>query len=636
MPDGFCLKPERTSDPDNQEKVYMLTGSGPSGGGGTWFCQRCGSKGSWYDLKRLSSGFEITKGVLGPEITKGVRGIEGQSEDRARKSGGRVSLRLPDQKVAKLFPVNLLGNPFGDKEVYEIMEYLTGTGVGQRGLNLSTLINYCVGVGEYKFLKGSQYVKRKCVTFPWVMSSQQLATQDEALGQETDGLDEGQEAITRRIKARSWQEKGYQRLDPPGGGWGLFGFHLVGALETSIVLTEGEYDAMAVYQDTEIPAVSLPNGASSLPPEVLPLLERFEKIYLFLDNDAPGQVGAEKFAKKLGVGRCLLVRPLRADLDLHPAGALKDANDALRLGVRMKPWIEAAEPLQHRSIATFKSLREQVLHEISNPGEFNGTKLLKMPLFTEAIKGLRKGELSVVTGPTGSGKTTLLSQLSLDLAEQNVSTLWGSFEVKNTRLMKKMLHQFNGQPLVQPGTSEVIEGLRDLADRFEALPLYFMTFHGGSDVDQVLDAMEHAVYVHDVENVIIDNLQFMMTMRKGFDKFEAQDSAIEKFRKFATENNVHVTLVVHPRKEVEGARLGISSIFGSAKVTQEADLVVILQYDGEVKYIDVKKNRYDGELGIIPMSFSPITASFYEDAGLLPVVKQRINAAASRNGGFSR
>ena len=135
-----------------------------------------------------------------------------------------MSLRLPDQKVAKLFPVNLLANPFGDKEVYEIMEYLTGTGVGQRGLNLSTLINYCVGVGEYKFLKGSQYVKRKCVTFPWVMSSQQLATQDEALGQETDGLDEGQEAITRRIKARSWQEKGYQRLDPPGGVGGCLAF----------------------------------------------------------------------------------------------------------------------------------------------------------------------------------------------------------------------------------------------------------------------------------------------------------------------------------------------------------------------------------------------------------------------------
>lgn len=56
-----------------------------------------------------------------------------------------------------------------------------------------------------------------------------------------------------------------------------------------------------------------------------------------------------------------------------------------------------------------------------------------------------------------------------------------------------------------------------------------------------------------------------------------QDLALDKFRKFATEHNVHITLVIHPRKEDEGYKLTTSSIFGSAKATQEADLVVILQ-----------------------------------------------------------
>lgn len=56
-----------------------------------------------------------------------------------------------------------------------------------------------------------------------------------------------------------------------------------------------------------------------------------------------------------------------------------------------------------------------------------------------------------------------------------------------------------------------------------------------------------------------------------------QDVALDKFRKFATEQNVHITLVIHPRKEDEGHKLTTSSIFGSAKATQEADLVMILQ-----------------------------------------------------------
>jgi Toprim-like len=47
----------------------------------------------------------------------------------------------------------------------------------------------------------------------------------------------------------------------------------------------------AKYQHlADVPAISLPNGCNSLPPELLQLLERFEKIYLWMDNDKAGQV----------------------------------------------------------------------------------------------------------------------------------------------------------------------------------------------------------------------------------------------------------------------------------------------------------------------------------------------------------
>ena len=147
-----------------------------------------------------------------------------------------------------------------------------------------------------------------------------------------------------------------------------------------------------------------------------------------------------------------------------------------------------------------------------------------------------------------------------------------------------------------------------LMDKFEKLPLHFMKFHGGSDVDDVLDAMDYAVYVLGVFHIILDNMQFMVSLkslgtRSTFDKFDVQDVAIEKFRKFATDHNVHLTLVVHPRKEQENQHLSISSIFGSAKATQEADTVLILQNDGRRKFIEVKKNRFNGSLGHCPLHF---------------------------------
>jgi twinkle protein len=58
---------------------------------------------------------------------------------------------------------------------------------------------------------------------------------------------------------------------------------------------------MAVYQATGRPAVSLPNGCRSFPTDILVLMERFDTVHIWMDNDGPGREGAETFAKKLGV-----------------------------------------------------------------------------------------------------------------------------------------------------------------------------------------------------------------------------------------------------------------------------------------------------------------------------------------------
>lgn len=222
------------------------------------------------------------------------------------------------------------------------------------------------------------------------------------------------------------------------------------------------------------------------------------------------------------------------------------------------------------------------------------------------------------------------SKVSLDLAEQGVNVLWGSFEIKNTRLMHKLLQQYmrdvlpvglaDRDNISEAERRQQMTALSALADKFETLPMHFMKFHGGSDIEHVLDAMEYAAYVHDVDHIILDNMQFMISRaanvsRKGsssYDKFDMQDIAIEKFRKFATDYNVHVSLVVHPRKEDEGAALGISSFYGSAKATQEADIVLILQSDGKRKFVDVKKNRFDGTLGHVPLYFERKSGRYSE------------------------
>jgi len=54
----------------------------------------------------------------------------------------------------------------------------------------------------------------------------------------------------------------------------------------------------------------------------------------------------------------------------------------------------------------------------------------------------------------------------------------------------------------------------------------------------------------------------------NYDRWHLSDRVIEACRQFASSKNVHLTLVVHPRKEEETSQLTISSVFGSAKATQ--------------------------------------------------------------------
>jgi hypothetical protein len=104
--------------------------------------------------------------------------------------------------------------------------------------------------------------------------------------------------------------------------------------------------------------------------------------------------------------------------------------------------------------------------------------------------------------------------------------------------------------------------------------------------------------------------------------------------------------VIHPRKELDGVRLGLSSVFGGAKATQEADNVIIVQLgalneDGvEVgeRTLDVRKNRFDGDLGRVPFRYDQRLRRIHEivrdvpAAGAQPT-KHKPNAAAAAAAG---
>ena len=228
---------------DNQWKLYFRNDTG------AFRCNRCNCSGSWYDYKRFIGDL--------PE-PKNHRGM-----------GRKVQYRIPQKKVYE-YSSNLIF----DKEVLNFFE--------QRKIPLKALEDYRVGSATYEFTHekntdghiGLVSEQKVCMTFPF------------------GEMDKSGNFTIHRVKARCVSDKSLMRFDPAQAKPSFFGWHLLESESEEIVLTEGELDAMSVYAGTdfEVPAVSLPNGANSFPLEWLPQLERFKKIYLWLDDDNADEI----------------------------------------------------------------------------------------------------------------------------------------------------------------------------------------------------------------------------------------------------------------------------------------------------------------------------------------------------------
>lgn len=297
---------------------------------------------------------------------------------------------------------------------------------------------------------------------------------------------------------------------------------------------------------------------------------------------------------------------------MHDQEGPKDANDALRQGLDFKEIFEKnSRTLGDKNLLSFSDIKEKVLHRILNYQELSGIQSKDFTFYNRTLKGFRQGELTLITGATGSGKTTFLSQLSIDFLSQGVPTLWGSFEIRNEVLAQAMLQQFSRKKL----TDGSEERLDLMMERFEQNPLYFMNFYGSTPIDLMFETLDYAIYAYDIQLICIDNMQFMLSQQAaGPQKFELQDMVASRLRQLASDRNVHICVIIHPKKVDDDNNLTVGSIFGTAKISQEADSIMILQKNNLPNYriLQVKKNRFDGEVGEVSMLFNPDNKRYFE------------------------
>lgn len=337
----------------------------------------------------------------------------------------------------------------------------------------------------------------------------------------------------------------------------LFGWSTIPSDTRTIVITEGELDAMSLFQ-YGFPALSVPFGGGTgnkhrwLEYEY-ERLAIYDEIYLCLDNDEQGQAATIELAERLGCHRCRIVTLL-----------YKDANACLVQGVTCEEikncfakacTLEPAElkPASHYVDKVIQAFNPPDGHEIGfkPPWEKSKDKIL-----------FRPNELSIWTGINGHGKSQFIGQIALHSMAQNARVCIASLELKPERLLMRLTRQ--AAALNQPA-EEYIRAIHEWYDD----RLWIFDLVGTAKSKRLLEVFLYARQRYGIDVFIIDSL---LKCDIAVDDYNAQKQFVERLCDFKNEHSCHIHLIAHPRKGVDEERTpGKLDIMGCGAMTDLAD-----------------------------------------------------------------
>ena len=377
----------------------------------------------------------------------------------------------------------------------------------------------------------------------------------------------------------------------------LFGQQLWGKGK-SIVITEGEFDALSVFQARKNwPVVSIPSGAQSAKKALaaqLNYLLNFEEIILMFDNDEAGIAAAEE---------CVSLFPPDRVFTAYVEG-YKDASEALSA----KDYEAINQSVWNKSTYTPKSIIDgRTLFDTVTTPLHGRDADYPFDALNGVSGGLRLGELVTITAGSGTGKSTLCGEIAVKLIQQGQKVGYIALEesVKRTglRLMtvaaNKPLHLNNEIPTDELRTafdSTLGSGLVFLRDGF-----------GSVDPDQLLNDIRFLVKAHEVKWIVLDHLSILLSGNESADERKMIDIVMTKLRSFVEETGIGMILISHLRRvqgdkgHEDGAQVSLGQLRGSHSIAQLSDLVLALERDiskGDNRsQLRVLKNRFNGQTG---------------------------------------
>lgn len=242
----------------------------------------------------------------------------------------------------------------------------------------------------------------------------------------------------------------------------------------------------------------------------------------------------------------------------------------------------------------------QALDELAKP--YPAIPLEDWPTWNRITGGFRTREFTILCGATGVGKTTLLANISAQLLKQRVKHFVMSVETGHTDFMKRILSVLAGRDL-NTGQLISVDELSKLhvknAHLLEADHIEFSLYEDRLSVEQLMEDIEYMVQHKGCKIAMIDNLNFFMEVTTAQNQVVEMDRVIHSLIIFCKKIDVHLIMVMHPKKTDGGRVESEFDIKGSSTAVQEAHNVFLFNRSkseemGDVRELTLRKMRRMG------------------------------------------
>lgn len=391
----------------------------------------------------------------------------------------------------------------------------------------------------------------------------------------------GGEIVNRKYRLTS--EKRHE-MDK-GGTLCLWNAGCLSEAPSQVIITEGEFDALAAMRCGFHDVVSVPNGA---PAEAVddPVnanryaylwkheaeLKAVKSFVLATDADKPGRILAQDLAAILGAERCKFVE--------YPEGC-KDLNEVL---------VERGPEAVTRLVANAKPYPVKGLYRLSDfPAEVEVQAMSTGIRELDDLMQIALGTLTVFTGYSNMGKSTIINTIMGYALGRGVPVCIASFETIP-------------RPILERGLSQAIQGDREyspaeaqeiLEDRVSIIT-NALDEDADIDLDYYLDLLRVAVVRDGCRIIVLDPWNELEHKRRR-DETETDyiGRAIRQLKSFARRHNVSLWVVAHPTKPQKGVNSmpSLYDISGSANWANKADYGLV--------YHRPDKTKNEGQLAVV-------------------------------------